>query len=321
MDYLANFLGTLVGDSDQVRWIITAMVALVIFVFALGLVFLVTAASDPARRRLQKMAASGRNNKDGRPSPWLERLKLLAPAMVPKKASDISRIRSQLMNAGHVSENALLVFFSLKAIFGVTLPVVVFAVVQYIPSFSVNQVIFFSLLAAGIGVFGPNIVLTRMVERRKDKIRRGFADALDLLVVCVEAGLGIDMAMRRIARELQFAHPVLAQEFSMINGEIRAGVERTRALRNLADRTGVDEVRGFAALLSQTIKFGSSVADTLRVYSEDFRDKRVQEAEEMAAKIGTKLLFPMIFCFFPSFFIIALGPAVLAALEALSDKF
>jgi tight adherence protein C len=131
------------------------------------------------------------------------------------------------------------------------------------------------------------------------------------LVVCVESGLGLAPALQRVADELSVSHPELGTELTLVNAEIRAGVERTQALKNLADRTGLEDIRGLTALLVQTMRFGTSVGDALRVYAEEFRDKRMQAAEEQAAKIGTKMIFPLVLCLFPSFFLVAVGPAVL----------
>ena len=140
---------------------------------------------------------------------------------------------------------------------------------------------------------------------------------MDLLVVCVEAGLGLAAAIQRVADELAISHPELASELFIVNAEIRAGVERVRALQGLADRTGLDDIRGLVSLLAQSLRFGTSVAETLRVYSDEFRDKRMQRAEEQAAMIGTKLIFPLVLFLFPSFFLVMIGPAILGVLAAL----
>jgi len=171
------------------------------------------------------------------------------------------------------------------------------------------------MLAAFIGMVIPNHVLDHMVERRQKRLRDAFPDALDLLVVCVEAGLGLTAAIQRVADELKFSHPELGVEFARVTAEMRAGVEREAALKSLAYRTGLEDIRGLVSLLIQTLKFGTSIGETLRVYSEEFRDKRMQRAEELAAKIGTKLIFPLVFCLFPSFFVVAIGPAVVRIVE------
>ena len=148
----------------------------------------------------------------------------------------------------------------------------------------------------------------------------GFPDALDLLVVCVEAGLGLAAAIQRVADELNFSHPELAFELATVNAEIRAGRPREQALRNLADRTGLKDIKGLVGLLVQTMRFGTGVSDALRVYSEEFRDTRMQRAEEEAARMGTTLIFPLVLCMFPVFFIVAIGPAVLRIMVWMDGK-
>jgi tight adherence protein C len=169
--------------------------------------------------------------------------------------------------------------------------------------------------ASGLGLLVPNVVLERLVENRVKKLRNGFPDALDMLVVCVEAGLGMSQAIQRVADELVVSHPELAQELALVNAEIRAGVDRVAALKHLAYRTGLDDIQGLVSLLVQTLRFGTSIAESLRVYSFEFRDKRMQKAEEQAAKIGTKMIFPLIVFLFPGFFVVAVGPAVIGLMS------
>jgi tight adherence protein C len=159
-------------------------------------------------------------------------------------------------------------------------------------------------------------VLEKLVRKRMRALTNAFPDALDLLVVCVESGLGLSAAIQRVAEELEISHPDLSFELAMVNAEIRAGMPREQALRNLADRSGLEDIRGLVGLLVQTMRFGTGVADALRVYSEEFRDKRTQKAEEQAAKMGTKLVFPLVLFMFPIFFIVAVGPAVIRIIDA-----
>jgi tight adherence protein C len=161
------------------------------------------------------------------------------------------------------------------------------------------------------------MVLGRMAKRRQHRIRLGLADALDLLVVSVEAGLGLDQAIQRVGEELDFAHPDLSDELRLINLELRAGKARVEALRNLSERTGVDDITSLVAMLVQTDKFGTSVAQSLRVHSETVRTKRRQRAEEAAAKTGVKMVFPLVFCIFPSIWVVTIGPAIIKFIEVI----
>jgi tight adherence protein C len=186
---------------------------------------------------------------------------------------------------------------------------------NWLPKLDSTRLLFFAAAAAFVGMTLPNFFLNRMVERRQRALRHAFPDALDLLVVCVESGLGLGAGLQRVAQELHTSYPELATELDRVNAEMQAGMERELALRNLATRTGLSDIRSLVGLLIQTMRFGTSVADALRIYSEEFRDKRMQLAEEQAAKLGTKMIFPMVLCFFPSFFLVAVGPAIVRVIR------
>jgi tight adherence protein C len=173
-----------------------------------------------------------------------------------------------------------------------------------------------SALIAAIALLLPNWWLREKMKRRQARLRNAFPDALDMLVICVEAGLGLSAAMERVTDEIRHMHPDLATELASVNAEIRSGIDRGTALRSLNVRTGLPEIRGFVSLLTQTLQLGTGVADSLRIYAEEFRDQRMHRAEERAAKTGTKMIFPLVFCEFPAFFIIAVGPATLRLMDA-----
>lgn len=300
------------------NWVIPVFVVLAglaVLVFALGMVALVSAWRDPARRRLAGIG--GDTTPAGDP---LERLATalgpLGRLLISGSSKEQGRIDRMLQLAGYRSVTATTAFFGVKAALAVVLPLAWIFSARYLPTLSTRQVWFLAGCALFVGMVAPNRWLERRVEARQRKLRNGFPDALDLLVICVEAGLGLAAAIERVAEELRFSHPELAQELALVNVEIRAGVDRETALRNLADRTGLQDIRGLVSLLVQTLRFGTSVADTLRVFSEEFRDQRTQKAEEQAAKIGTKLIFPLILCEFPAFFTITVGPAALRLMEA-----
>ena len=210
-------------------------------------------------------------------------------------------------------------FYAVKALLGILLPLVAVAAATWGWKVAPEHMVWVAGIAAAIGLLAPSIFLDKAAARRQRRLRNGLPDALDLLVVCTEAGLGLRAAIQRVAQELAVSHPDLALEFEIVNAEARAGVEREQALKNLADRTGLEDVRGLVAMLSQSMRFGASIADALRIYADEFRDKRMQLAEEMAAKIGTKMIFPLVLCLFPAFFVIAVGPAVLGVLRVLQN--
>ena len=178
--------------------------------------------------------------------------------------------------------------------------------------FKSNTFLLLIIVFAALGYLLPNFYLNHCTKMRKREIFESFPDAMDLIIVCVEAGLGLDAALARVGEEIHVRSPVLGDELHLINLELRAGSSRERALRNLALRTGVEDIDTLVAMLVQSDRFGTSVADSLRVHAESLRSKRRLIAEETAAKIGVKLLFPLIFFIFPSMLLVLLGPAVIS---------
>lgn len=168
-----------------------------------------------------------------------------------------------------------------------------------------------------VGMIAPSFVLDKKIERRVTRLRHALPDALDLLVVCTESGLGLNAALMRVGHELRLVHPEFSAELALANGEIRAGLDREVALNNIIERSGLDDLKMLVMLLIQSTKLGTSLAETLRVYAEEFRDKRMQAAEEEAAKLSTKIIFPLVFCFMPAFFIVSIGPAFTGVLKTL----
>jgi tight adherence protein C len=314
MDTVFTYLQSMTAGGEGQHALFLLITGATAFLFALGVSFLVLATLDPVRRRLGEISAGAQEH-----SELVTRLLgLLEPVsryLLPSKGSERGKTEQKLMYAGLRSANALPLFYALKT--GLALLFLVGVVIgsAWLPDWSTPRIVFFAILAAFIGLMLPNYVLDHMVGRRQKRLRDAFPDALDLLVVCVEAGLGLTAAIQRVAEELKFSHPELGAEFALVTAEMRAGVERETALKSLAWRTGLEDIRGLVSLLVQTLKFGTSIGETLRVYAEEFRDKRMQRAEELAAKIGTKLVFPLVFCLFPSFFVVAVGPAVVRIAE------
>ena len=223
----------------------------------------------------------------------------------PRSPKEMGQLRLRLVQAGYRRDEALTIFFGIRVFFALGLFGLLSSSILMRPN---------TLMALGglaIGYVLPGMVLARLAKRRAHRIRLSLADMLDLLVVSVEAGLGLDQALTRVGQELAFAYPELADELRLINLELRAGKPRGEALRNLADRTGVDDLSSLVTMLIQTDKFGTSVAQSLRVYSETLRTKRRQRAEEAAAKTGVKMVFPLVLCIFPAIWIVTIGPAAI----------
>jgi tight adherence protein C len=318
MDTIFNFFRSVSSESDGQHLLFLITAGATMFLFALGVSFLVLAATDPVRRRLSSV--SGATDAGGRLAQRL--LDLLAPInnlLLPSKSGERGRVADQLSFAGFRSANALPLYYAAKTALALIFLLAVLFASFWLPKIVTTKLLFYAMLASFIGLMLPNYVLDYFVKRRQKRLRDGFPDALDMLVVCVEAGLGLTAAIQRVAEELRLSHPELGAEFALVSAEMRAGVEREAALKALGVRTGLDDIRGLVSLLIQTLKFGTSVAETLRVYSEEFRDKRMQRAEELAAKIGTKLIFPLVLCLFPAFFVVAIGPAALRIIHVFRD--
>jgi tight adherence protein C len=231
--------------------------------------------------------------------------------IVPRSAAEMTKLQQRLVHAGYRSSEALFVFFGIR----VGAAVGLFGLFATPILFKPNVVL--ALGMCFLGYVLPGIVLARIAKRRQHRIGLGLPDALDLLVVSVEAGLGLDQAIQRVGTELAFAHPDLCDELRLINLELRAGKARAEALRNLAERTGVDDVASLVAMLVQTDKFGTSVAHSLRVHSDTLRTKRRQRAEEAAAKTGVKMVFPLVFCIFPAIWVVTIGPAAIRFIQVI----
>jgi tight adherence protein C len=223
----------------------------------------------------------------------------------PRSPKEMGTLRLRLVQAGYRRDEALTVFFGIRIVFALGLFAALSTSIVMKPNLMV------ALGGLALGYLLPGMLLARMAKRRAHRIRLSLADMLDLLVVSVEAGLGLDQALSRVGAELAFAYPELSDELRLINLELRAGKPRSEALRNLADRTGVDDLSSLVTMLIQTDKFGTSVAQSLRVYSETLRTKRRQRAEEAAAKTGVKMVFPLVFCIFPAIWVVTIGPAAI----------
>jgi tight adherence protein C len=241
------------------------------------------------------------------PSPLVKRM----ANFLPRSPKEVSTLRKRLMRAGHHDMQALAIF----TLGQVSLPVLLGLLPLYWTTISAGW--FFMAIGAFVGYMLPGFILDRMIAKRQKQIQNGLPDLLDLLIVCLEAGSSLDQGIVKATDELELAYPALAEEFRMLITETRAGKPRLEAFRNLAARTGVDDIRSLVAMLVQTDRFGTSVSQALRTHAEVSRTKRRQRAEERAAKIGVKLVFPLVFLLFPAFFTVTLGPAVIRFIRVL----
>jgi tight adherence protein C len=305
------------------RMLLVGMIAVAAFLFARGVLATVTWIADPARRRLGAIdgAATAAGPAGAAPATgaWGAKVRAtlqpIARYVMPTSGKELGTMQERLIKAGYTSPDAMPLFYAIKMLLAVMFFVAFLTLTHWLPKFDPSRMMFYAAAAAFFGLMIPNFVLNRKVEGRQRKLRNAFPDALDLLVVCVESGLGLAAALQRVALELQISWPDLAGELERVNAEMQAGMDREQALRTLATRTGLADVRSLVGLLVQTLRFGTSIADALRVYSEEFRDKRLQAAEERAATLGTKMIFPMVLCFFPSFFLVAVGPGIIRVIR------
>jgi tight adherence protein C len=243
----------------------------------------------------------------------------LARLATPTGEDELSALRRKLSHAGFRSPYALQLFLAVKVI----LSLLLLAGLFWLNAMRLHPVRMFAawaLLAAGLGFFAPNVWLAARARERKRQIDESLPDTLDLMVTCVEAGLGLDAALQRVAVEIALARPVLAEELTLTFLEIKAGARRTEAFRSLADRTGVQDLKTLAATLNQTDLFGTSVSTALRVQAEGMRIRRTQHAEERAGMLSVKMTFPLVLCFLPALLAVILGPAWVNIVEVLHHK-
>jgi tight adherence protein C len=235
---------------------------------------------------------------------------------VPQSPKDVTVMRRRLIRAGIRNENALKILYGAKAALGIALPLIVATFVAGSATESANKIAAI-LAATGVGFFGPNEYVRKLATKRQHEISKGLANSLDLLVVCVESGLGLDQAILQVSKELEHAHPEISEEFGFVNLELKAGKRRVEALRNLAERTGVDDLKKLVAVLIQADRFGTGVAQSLRAHADFMRIQARQVAEEKAAKLGVKLIFPIFFCILPSLFLVTVGPVAMKIVREL----
>jgi len=236
--------------------------------------------------------------------------------VLPKSQAEVSVALQRLTRAGYRNESAIRVFYGYKVF--VPLALAAIALVSGAAKFSP---FFIYASCLGLGFLLPDFWLGRKIKTRQKKMERGLPDVLDLLIICIEAGLSLDQGTARTAEELKKAQPELCDEFGILVLEQRAGRARSEAWKHLSERTGVESIRNLVSVLVQSEQFGTSVAKTLRVHSDTMRSKRIQQIEEMAAKTSVKLVFPLVFFIFPALFLVTLGPAVILMMESFKTFF
>lgn len=292
--------------------ILTALVFLAV-TLCLAAVYLWLAPTR-AEQRLQVIAGPAQK------TDWTETVVKIAGPLArlstPEGEWENSPLRMHFLHAGIRQPNARLIYFGAKTLLPLSLAGLAFMSLRGTSQSTGLSLMLYVMLFALIGCYLPNLLVHWKIKSRQREIFENFPDAADLMLVCIEAGLGMDGALTKVADEIRRKSLALAEELHLTNLEMRAGASREKALRNLALRTGVEEVGTFATMLNQADKFGTSIGDSLRVFSDDLRQKRQVRAEENAAKVPTKLLFPLVVCIFPAIIMVIMGPAAIRVVRA-----
>jgi tight adherence protein C len=321
MTSFATFLNQVVGTQGESLLLILVFLSVFFVVLAIGY-WLFTGSA--VQRRLRVIAGEQPPETvltEGESTFTVHWLKPAVKIFLPKAEWRRSHMSTLLVSGGYRSPNAIVIFMTTKVLLAAALPVLLllmFLVTKQIAFVSVQALLFTIVACAVAGFYLPNLFVHLRVRERKIRFIEGFPDALDMLVVCVEAGLGLDAAIQRVGDEIVVAHPELANEFKLVSLELRAGKGRSEALRALGDRIDLDDVRALASLLIQAEHFGTGVASALREYASDLRDQRIQRAREKASKLPVKLIFPIMFFIFPALFLVFLGPGVIRVIETFS---
>ena len=320
MSSIVEFFRSLVGNEPYLLW-------LIVFAATASVIAASTSAfgEQVLRRRLKRSIPQTAGEAD--PSPlafadpaltWLTRLQPLYGPFVPGRPEVAGEIRQRLNHAGMRNPRAVEIFFALRIVLALTLgALAVFILPLLFPTLKVAPLLMIAILGAMIGYLAPGYVVSWLGSRRKTKITDGFPDALDMMLVCVESGLSLEASIQRVGQEIRNAHPIIAEEFRLVGNEMLAGKTRHDALRQLAERTGVADVRSLVSLLIQSDQFGTSVAKALRIHAFEMRSARILRAEERAHKIPVKLAFPLMFGLIPVVLIITLAPGILRVIGVL----
>ena len=323
MNFMLLFAQASTAAEEGFDWMRLAPLAIAALVGAAAW-FVINALSgddDASESRLERFGNLGRRDAKAESTSgekFQELLERTTPALAkpltPQSEEEQSDLKIKLANGGYRSENASTVYLGIKVVFLVLGLIVALTLMGTRWGFTKDGVVY-GFLVAGFMFYLPGIVLWWIVRSRKEQIFFGLPDALDLMVVCVEAGLGLDAAMRKVCEEMSKSYPIISEEFSICNFQLQMGRPRREVLHDLGIRTGVDDMKSLAAILIQADKFGSSIAQALRVQSESMRVRRSQAAEERAAKTAVQLIFPLVLFIFPAIFIVLVGPAAISIMD------
>ncbi|WP_107852484.1 type II secretion system F family protein [Oceanimonas marisflavi] len=304
MDTLNQVLGQVLADPQMRQWVLVGVVGLSAVTLFWGLSLVASGVTSPYRRQLKEIQQEVDENEES-----LEQRLVIAR----ERGSGFNghRIRTLLVHAGFQKNSAYRVFNGIRVMVVLVALLVTFVALNMATQLPLNGIL---LVLVGVGYVAyvlPVFILERLANKRMTQMKLSMPDALDLLVVCTEAGLGFKAALQRVAQEVSMSHEELAEELNLISAKLRAGFSMQQAFDEFILRTGLEDFKSLSVAINQSIHLGTSIAETLRVYADEYRIKRKQEAEEMAAKVGTKMIFPLVILIWPSFFIVAVGPALI----------
>jgi tight adherence protein C len=318
MEYLTQIFISQVGDRETAGQLSIFFISAAAFCVIFGLLLLANSYFDPVRSRFLGGATS-KKSLTGDRSNGTNVYQKYSHILMSSDQELIGRTMQRLNYAGFHYNKNLYQYYAIRFILMITLPLLTLIIFLLVPGIKQDYLFQGAAFSFALGYIGPSFTLDRLIAKRQKIIQRAFPDALDLLVVCSEAGLSLDSAIQKVASEISFSQPVLAQELGLVIAEVRAGVDRKKAFNGLGERTGVEAIQGLMSSINQCMRFGSSISETLRIYSEDFRDKRVQAAEEKAAKISSKLIFPIALCLLPCFILIVIVPMGLSLIKLFNN--
>ena len=321
IDQITNFLIRLTGDSS---WLVLAVIFIAVFLAVVGVAALLSGRS-PVERRLagnvvipeidQQIDRLRRQNKDG---PWTKLLESIEKRFAPTDERKRSSVSHKMIQAGYYAPSAVRNFYAMRVLCAAGLPLAFILYQMLFPSdISIERMLFLTAVICFAGLILPSAWVNRRIGNRQLEITEGFPDALDMLVVCVEAGLGLDAAFNRVGTQFAKSHPILAEHFGLVALEFRAGKSRAEAMRGFADRIGLQEINSFVTLLIQSEALGTSIAQTLRVHSEEMRAKRMLRAEEKAQRLPVMLSIPLVLGILPTMLCVSLLPGVIRIIRIL----
>ena len=325
MEFLQGLLQSFISNKVLVEWLIYIIAATAGVTLAIAFYNLFSGIYSPVKaqiNKLKKQPTSATHSQEDYSSTLEHNLeKLNAMPLINNNFAGDKATKKLLIHAGFHSTNALKVFNAIKLMSSLCVVLISIAIVNFAGGLSTLVTVYIFISIIGLSYISPALILHRLASNRMKELRKFFPDALDLLIVCCEAGLGLLEAFQRVKNELAFVHPALSHEIGLVCSKVRVGLSMQQALQEFSDRTGLEDIRGLNSVIVQSLRLGTGVAETIRVYADEYRDKRLQAAEENAAKLGVKMIFPMMFCIWPSFFIVAVGPAVLKVMNVWDKAF